>query len=102
MSLTADEDVDDRAVIEIFLEEIRGYAAFKECSAFLDLLREHCEQVVGFDSFNNLLFVVEREVASDGSRQATSGFFGLDQRHDRLLSFLTGCWRMGCSVGRPL
>src|SRR5690606_17560422 len=52
-----------------------------ERSAFFDLFRELFEQAVALDAANDLLLVVEGEVARDGASQAAGGFLGLDERH---------------------
>jgi hypothetical protein len=81
VALTADQDVDDRAVVEVSRVELGSDAALEERAPFLDLFGEHVEEVVALDPLHDLFLVVEGKVARDGAGKAPRRFFGLDQRH---------------------
>ena len=76
-----DEDIDERPVVEVSLIKLGRYPTLVESAAFLDFFRKRFEEVVVLDALEDLLFVVEREIAGNGARQPPCGFFRFDQRH---------------------
>src|SRR5690606_26128201 len=76
--------VDDRAVVEVLLEERGSHTALEESSALFNLLRQPFEEIVILDALDDLLFVVEGEVARDRSSEPAGSFFGFDQGHVEL------------------
>src|SRR6187551_1270451 len=79
--LGLDQDVDQGAIVEVAVIKIRRHAALEERASFFDLFGQLVEQRIVLDSPDDLLFVVEREVARDGTSKAARGFFRFNQRH---------------------
>ena len=77
VALAADQDVDHGAVVEVLGEKLGRYAALEQRPALLQLFGQHGEQGVLLDAFEDLLLVVQGEVAGDGAGKAARGFFAL-------------------------
>src|ERR1700729_2512620 len=82
MALGAHDDVDDGTIVEVRrpIERWR-YATLVELTALFELGGDGVEESVVLDAGPNLLFVVERDVGRDGSRESHRLFGFFDQRH---------------------
>src|SRR6266540_307337 len=76
-----DQNVDERAVIEVLLIELGRHAALVERASFFNLFRKGREQVIALDALQDLLFVVERKIAGNGTREPARSLFRFDQGH---------------------
>src|SRR6185369_14677446 len=81
MPLRLHQNVDQRTIVKVAMVEVGGDTALEQRASFLDFFPELVEQGIPFDAANDLLLVVEGQITRDGACEATSGFFGLNQRH---------------------
>src|SRR5450755_185095 len=81
MALRLDQNINKGSIVKVSMVEVRRNAALEQSASLLDLFSKLFEQGVPLDATNDFLFVVERQIARDGAREAASGFFGLNQRH---------------------
>src|SRR5450631_3054759 len=81
MALRLDQNINEGSIVKVSMVEVRRNAALEQSASLLDLFSKLFEQGVPLDATNDFLFVVERQIARDGAREAASGFFGLNQCH---------------------
>ena len=72
MPLGLDQDIHQRAIVEVAPIQAWRDPALVQGPALLDLLTELLEKPVGFDAADDFLFVVERQVAGNRPSQAAS------------------------------
>src|SRR5262249_23504993 len=83
-----DQHVDQRAVVDPHVVDLRRHAALVQGPPLVDLLAHHVEQRVLLDPFDQLLLVIEGEVGRDRARQLPRTVRLVDERHGASLSYL--------------
>ena len=59
VALGLDEEIDDRAIVEVLLEQLGGDPAPVQLEPLLDLLVERLVEVIGLQPFEDLVLVVQ-------------------------------------------
>jgi hypothetical protein len=63
------------SVVEVVRVEVGGDSALVQGAPFFDLFTQDLEQGIALDAADDLLLVVERQIARDGARQPARRLF---------------------------
>src|SRR5262249_3931231 len=83
VSLRLDEDVDDRAVVDVLTVDLGRDAALEQRAPLLDLLAHDVEEGVVRDAVEDLLLVVQGQIRRDRTGELPRPLRVVDQRGHR-------------------